>query len=116
MNDEQIVRMAKWKLLGINSCADCRFIYYRDIGYSNWTVENTSVICAFNRNPNLPADLPYDWEYDSDGQDNWLKTSKSRCEKYQQRTHDPVHLDVDGEQLLEDCGDLELIEAARANN
>ena len=41
MNEQQIARMAKWKLLGHNSCADCKFLYLQDSGFSNWTVEET---------------------------------------------------------------------------
>lgn len=112
MNEAQIAKMAKWKLLGHTSCADCKFLYLQDCGYSNWTVERTVVDCALDRNPNLPKDLPYDWEWGSDGQDNWPATNKSRCERYAQRTDDWVHLDVDGEIRIEDCTtDPELIAA-----
>lgn len=102
LNEEQIVAMTKWKLLGETSCARCKFLYFHDSGYSNYTVENTSVLCALDKNPNLisnpPQDLPYDWRYDN-GPDNWSLTRNSRCEKYDPigERHAPVHLDVDGE-------------------
>lgn len=118
MNDEQIARMAKWKLLGHNSCADCKFLYLQDSGYSNWTVENTLVHCALDQNPNLPEDMPYDWEWGSDGEDNWPKTQKSRCERYAQRPEGQlfVHLDVDGETRAKDCTtDPEVIAAIDHN-
>lgn len=112
MNEAQIAKMAKWKLLGHNSCADCKFLYLQDSGYSNWTVEYTEVICALDLNPNLPADMPYDWEWGSDGQDNWPKTQKSRCPRYAQRDGDFVHLDVDGDVSPQACTtDQEVIDA-----
>ena len=110
--------MAKWKLLGHNSCADCKFLFLRDSGYSNWTVEETYVDCAMNNNPHLPSALPYDWEWGSDGQDNWPKTQKSRCEKYEQRPDGQgiVHLDVDGETHARDfTSDPEVIAAIDDN-
>lgn len=115
-NRERIAEMAKWKLLGHTSCADCKFLYMQDTGYSNWTVENTTVDCALSRNPNLPKDLPYDWEYGSDGLDNWPATNKSRCEQYAKRDGEFVHLDVDGETSVESfTSDPEVIAAINKN-
>lgn len=99
MNDEQIAKMAKWKLLGMNSCAKCKFMYFQDVGYSNYTVEDTEVICSLDRNPNLPSALPHDWDH-HDGFDNWPKTNKSRCERYEESS-DQIHMDVDHEHHLE---------------
>lgn len=96
MNEAQIARMAAWKLTGQMSCARCKFLYLHDSGYSNWTVENTSVNCALDRNPHLAnsPDLPYDWDYN--GKDNWSATRDSRCERYE-AADGYIHLDVDGE-------------------
>jgi hypothetical protein len=114
MNEAQIAKMAKWKLLGHSSCADCKFLYLQDDGYSNWTVEDTQVVCALDKNPELPASMPYDWEWGSDGQDNWPKTNRGRCDRYDQRAGDWVHLDVDGEARVEDyTSDPEVIAAIR---
>ena len=80
------------------SCARCKFLYLHDSGYSNWTVENTSVECALDRNPHLlrgPTELPYDWRY-GEGRDNWPVTKDSRCERYD-AADEHIHLDVDGE-------------------
>lgn len=85
------------------SCIGCKFIYLQDSGWSNWTVENTDVICAKNRNPNLPAEGPWDWE--KEGKDNWPKTQNSRCELYD--VGQTIHLDVDGEAKPEDFTDDE---------
>lgn len=117
LNEEQIVAMAKWKLLGETSCARCKFLYFHDSGYSNYTVENTSTLCALDKNPHLrsdpPQDMPYDWDY-NDRPDNWPATKNSRCEHYdplgEGRGH--VHLDVDGEDFPGD--QAQDIEAAQA--
>ena len=112
MNEAQIAKMAKWKLLGRNSCADCKSIYMQDVGYSNYTVENTDVICALNENHYLPATMPYDWVCSSDGNDNWRYTNNSRCEHFAERESDLIHLDVDGNTNVEDfTSDPEVIDA-----
>lgn len=98
MNEVQIARMAAWKRTGQMSCARCKFLYLHDSGYSNYTVENTSVNCALDRNPHLAnhsPDMPYDWRY-GDGKDNWPATRDSRCERYEE-SDTYIHLDVDGE-------------------
>ena len=76
------------------SCVGCKWLYKHDSGYSNYTVENTDVLCAKDKNPNLPADEPYDWKEEVDA-DNWTKTNASRCELY--ALGPTVCLDVDGE-------------------
>lgn len=113
MNEAQIARMAAWKLTGQTSCARCKFLYLHDSGCSNYTVENTSVECALDRNPHLAKvhhDLPYDWQY-GDGRDNWPVTRDSRCERYE-ATDEHAHLDVDGETYPDDFGlDAEAVAA-----
>lgn len=91
------------------SCVGCKFLYTQDHGYSNYTVEETSVHCALNRNPNLSEEelRPWDW---NQGDDNWPATKDSRCERY--ATGDQIHFDVDGEDTLESqTSDPELLEA-----
>ena len=78
------------------SCIGCKFLYCQDIGYSNYTVTDTEVFCAKNLNPNLPADEPYDWNQNDD---NWLRTSESRCDQY--AAGPMIHLDVEGEITVE---------------
>lgn len=104
MNEAQIARMAAWKLTGQTSCARCKFLYLHDSGYSNYTVENTSVNCALERNPHLEVspDMPYDWNY-GDGEDNWPATRNSRCERYE-AADEYIHLDVDGHNSPRDFG------------
>lgn len=77
------------------SCVGCKFLYAQDLGYSNYTVEETEMMCAVNLNPNLPATEPYDWIRD---RDNWPKTNTSRCDRYAPGTE--VRLDVDGEETV----------------
>jgi hypothetical protein len=97
------------------SCVGCKWLYKHDSGYSNWTVMETDVRCAKDKNPNLPADDPFDWKEDPEA-DNWPKTKDSRCELY--APGPMVHLDVDGETGPADCtDDAEVIAviAAHAN-
>lgn len=82
----------------MNSCIGCRFLFEKDEGYSNYTVEETVVCCALRLNKQLPADKPWDWN-NNIGEDNWPKTNNSRCEEY--RYHkDMVSLDVDSEESI----------------
>lgn len=98
------------------SCARCKFLYLHDSGYSNWTVENTSVNCALDRNPHLAnsSDLPYDWDYN--GKDNWPATRDSRCERYEE-SDTYIHLDVDGENYPDEFGlDAEAVAAVEEHS
>jgi hypothetical protein len=74
------------------SCVGCKFLYSHDRGYSNYTVEETEMICAKDRNSKLPADVPYDWKQEPD---NWPHTNESRCDLYAAGPF--IRLDVDGE-------------------
>lgn len=74
------------------SCVGCKFLYSVGTGYSNYTWESDDVCCAKDRNPNLPADRPYDWKQEDD---NWPKTNSSRCELY--ALGEMVAMDVAGE-------------------
>jgi len=107
--------MAAWKLTGQTSCARCKFLYLKDVGYSNWTVEDTLVECALDRNPHLPKDLPYDWRCD-EGYDNWPATRDSRCERYE-AADECIHLDVDGENYPDEFGlDAEAVAAVEEHS
>ena len=70
------------------SCVGCKFLYEQDDGYSNYTVTDTSVICALDLNKDLPGERPWDWRPQPD---NWPKTMYGRCDKYAEGQ--PVHLD-----------------------
>jgi hypothetical protein len=43
----------------IRQCTDCKYCILRDYGYSNYTVEGTSVHCALNAHPNGVFDRGY---------------------------------------------------------
>lgn len=89
------------------SCVGCKFLYAQDTGYSNYTVMDTEIDCALNRNPNLPATEPYGRREDPD---NWDATKESRCDRYAEGPM--VHLDVDGEvTAANSTDDPEVIEA-----
>ena len=61
------------------SCVGCKFLYTVGTGDSNWTHLDGDVNCAKDRNPNLPADEPDDWD---EKNDNWPMTKNARCELY----------------------------------
>jgi len=84
------------------SCAKCKFLYRQEHGYSNYTVEETEVLCAKDRNPNLPAREPWAWKH-TDTDDNWPLTNQSACELF--AAGEQVLLDVDGETHPAECTD-----------
>jgi hypothetical protein len=93
------------------SCADCKFLWRKDVGYSNYTVLDIEVRCAIGANPNLPADEPWDWKRSPD---NWPKTSDSRCARHE--VGPQVHIDVDEDYSPENftC-DAEVIAAVKSD-
>jgi len=78
----------------MSSCLGCKYLFSIDIGYSNYTVEDTEIDCALDKNANLPASVPYDWNENAD-YDNWKATNASRCDMYAKG--DRISFDVDGE-------------------
>lgn len=69
------------------NCVECKFCVAEDYGYSNWTVEGTSVYCLLKLNPRLPADRWY-------GEADELKYA-SECKKFSKG--EMIHIDVDRE-------------------
>ena len=95
-----------------SSCVGCKFLYQIDIGYSNYTVLDTEVRCAKNRNPHLPEEIPENWDMEND---HWSMTDRSRCELYV--SGPVVWLDVDGDDGPADfTDDREAIEAICADS
>lgn len=89
----------------MGSCAGCKYLIYHDTGYSNYTVEATDLICLRDQNPNLPTEVPYDWNEDPD-KDNWPNTRGSRCSHYDRRVNGRApRFDVDGEECLDQVTD-----------
>ena len=84
------------------SCVGCVFMYFQDHGYSNWTVDETTVHCAQDMNPELKGgpDRPYDW-LTPQGEDRWPATMHRRCELYA-NIDAQAHLDVDGQDSIDD--------------
>ena len=78
----------------MKSCWGCKYLFSVGEGYSNYTWIDNSIRCALNKNPNLPADRPYDWIHTDEG-DNWPKTNNSICESYIKGPF--IALDVDGD-------------------
>lgn len=68
------------------TCENCENCLLLDFGYSNWTVEGTTVICMEQAHPDLEFDRYY-------GTDERLKFAET-CPKYV--NGEPDSLDVDG--------------------
>jgi len=97
------------------SCLRCQWLFTRDTGYSNYTVEDTEMHCVMRRNPKLPTEIPdevrkytrkgYAWMQPEN--DKWHATKDGRCELYQRdAVDDYCHIDCDGD-------DIEDIETGR---
>lgn len=71
----------------MKTCDQCKFCVLKDEGYSNYTVENTSVNCAESKHPDAPFDRFY-------GEDERLQFAET-CSSF--IAGDAVELDVDGE-------------------
>ena len=91
------------------SCLQCKYLFTRDTGYSNYTVEDTDMHCVLSANPKLPAEMPdevYDYGHDSRYKwmqakdDRWHATKEGRCDKYEHTDNDPPHIDCDGEDIM----------------
>lgn len=90
-----------------NSCLSCACMYFKDSGYSNYTVIDTDVCCARARNPHLPAPEPYDWNRDPE-HDNWPATQDSLCNAAVPLPSGVrhAHFDVEGETTVSAFADL----------
>lgn len=77
----------------MKKCTDCALCYYKDYGYSNWTVEGTETDCHLNLNPKLPMEKSY-WD-DNDTEYSEAISFAEKCNMYIEG--DPEHYDVDGE-------------------
>lgn len=91
------------------SCLQCKFLFTRDTGYSNWTVEDTDLHCVLKLNPKLPDEIPdevrrykghSDYGWMRADNDKWHATKDGRCDKYQHTDNDPPHIDCDGDEIL----------------
>jgi hypothetical protein len=93
------------------SCLQCKFLFTRDTGYSNYTVEDTDLHCVLKLNPKLPAEIPdevrdyyasneagYTWMKADN--DKWHATKDGRCDKYVHTDNDPPHIDCEGESIM----------------
>ena len=92
-----------------NSCLQCKFLFTRDTGYSNYTVEDTELHCVLKLNPKLPAEIPdevrgysgsYDYVWMTPANDKWHATKDGRCDKYQHNDAAYIHIDCDGDDIL----------------
>ncbi len=80
-------------------CEACKFCFRQDSGYSNWTVEYTSIDCLLNLNPKMPSEDSYIEDPKLDPILGFGET----CPKWAEGT--PASFDVDGEVTAEDYKD-----------
>lgn len=71
-------------------CEECVFLLREDVGYSNWTVEDTVLYCLKDLNPKLPTEEPYPVEKVADLVD-FGRTCPGRIKGV------PLYVDVDRE-------------------
>lgn len=69
-------------------CDNCSRAVLRDYGYSDYTVEGTTVSCSLDLNPGLPADRWY-------GENETLNFAK-KCRRFNEGS--PEHFTVEGYQ------------------
>lgn len=97
------------------SCMQCRWLFKRDTGYSNYTIEDTEAHCVHRRNPALPAQVPdesyvymsaeeprHDWDHVwvHPKLDRWHATRSGRCELYEKTSDAIINIDVEGEDIV----------------
>ena len=75
-------------------CTNCRFHTRKDYGYSNYTVEGSTIGCLFGLNPDFDGDEPKDA-----AKNEFAK----QCDCFRQGTG--VYSDVDGEDHHESIRD-----------
>lgn len=91
-----------------NRCQNCKFWALQDSGYSNYTVEETTVHCL--KNHFEPIEESYSWHNDPDNE--FLKQAEN-CPDFKHETGVQICYDVDGETTVEDFkDDMEVYNAA----
>lgn len=91
----------------IKRCYNCKFFASQDEGYSNYTVENTSIFCLKKHFSH--TDESYSWRDSEDStKDNEFFKQAESCEDYF-RSDIQAHFDVDGETTNEDYKDDEML-------
>ena len=86
-------------------CTTCRNCYLEDYGYSNYTVEGTTVDCLLDLNPDLPQE-DSGWDWDPASKDHRINRFAEGCARYE--PGEPMNMDVDHEAEL---GVLEQVRA-----
>lgn len=83
----------------IKKCTECKYCVRADEGYSNWTVEGTTVDCLLGLNKNLPKDEFY-------GEEDALLFA-SECKMYVEG--EGPYLDVEREDFDREDYDAEIL-------
>lgn len=90
-------------------CQDCKFFMTIDIGYSNYTVEETTVHCLKKLNKYFPCQESYSWKYENSPDHKQLQVAIT-CKKF--KNGNGMKFDVDGEVNLNTySNDQELVNA-----
>jgi len=77
-------------------CSNCDYAICEDHGYSNYTVEGTTVYCSLNLHP----ESGFDRWYGEDARDKYAEHCNMFCEE-----HGPAAIDVDEECRIGDRKD-----------
>lgn len=79
------------------NCLTCAFCLRSDYGYSNWTVEGTTLSCLKNRNPGLEGKEEVTWGEERIAELAPILDFAETCPGY--RKGAPAYMDVDSEGL-----------------
>ena len=89
MNEEELLRLATWKLTGQTTCAGCKYLYIHSISDS---IFPSRLNCAWSKNPDLVAEIVHISPVSLDfSQISALQNN--RCEKYVYTVRGLEHFD-----------------------
>lgn len=116
----KVINYYKDIIMNEKSCVGCVRLYSKFVGYSDSEIDDVIILCASNKNKNLPSLKPVNWNsfYQSDmitrNGDNWIKTNTSKCDSYV--FDKTVRLDIDNEYIPSNDSNDESVISAIINN
>lgn len=90
MNEEELLRLATWKLTGQTTCAGCKYLYIHSISDS---IFPSRLNCAWSKNPDLVAEIVHISPMNLPDFSRISALQNNRCEKYAHTAHGLEHFD-----------------------
>lgn len=90
MNEEELLRLATWKLTGQTTCAGCKYLYIHSISDS---IFPSRLHCAWAKNPELIATMVYVSPTILPDFSRITALQNNRCEKYTHTIRGLEHFD-----------------------